>query len=253
MSSDSLPEILVGKLLRDRGWRLAVAESCTGGLIGHRLTNVPGSSTYYQGSITAYAYEAKVRLLGVRWETLEMHGAVSEEVVLEMARGVRTALAADVGLSVSGIAGPGGGTPEKPVGTTWIGLSTPFGEATLLTVGRGDRLANKEHSAEEALQLLVRTLHSATEFPTQAAAESGALPGQAVDVTARFEPDGHITPIYLHRGAQRIPLTAGRRWSNERGEHALVQLPNGETLHLVFLRSSGRWVQVARPGTARPV
>ena len=77
-------EIIAGELLRERGWRLAVAESCTGGLIGHRLTNIPGSSTYYLGSITAYAYEAKVRLLGVQWETLEAEGAVSKAVVLEM-------------------------------------------------------------------------------------------------------------------------------------------------------------------------
>src|SRR3972149_5299534 len=119
-----LLEDLVGELLKQRRWKLAAAESCTGGLIGHRLTNVPGSSIYYQGSVTAYAYEAKVRLLGVRWETLKKYGAVSQEVVLEMARGVRKALAADIGLSVSGIAGPGGGTPDKPVGLTWIGLST---------------------------------------------------------------------------------------------------------------------------------
>ncbi|GAB4531193.1 MAG: hypothetical protein Fur0018_19010 [Anaerolineales bacterium] len=248
--NEPLPEILVGKWLRARGWRLAVAESCTGGLIGHRLTNVPGSSTYYQGSITAYAYEAKVRLLGVRWETLEAHGAVSEAVVLEMARGVRTALAADVGLSVSGIAGPGGGTPEKPVGTTWIGLSTPVGDHAVMTIGQGDRLANKQHSAEEALQLLVRSLQS--EVPPSIAPIPGDLPGQPVDVTARFDPDGHITPIFLHRGAQRLPLTVGRGWSNERGEHVLVQLPDGETLHLTFLRSSGRWVQVPRPNTTRP-
>ena len=106
-------EILVGDLLRQHGLRLAVAESCTGGLIGHRLTNIPGSSTYYMGSVTAYAYEAKVRLLGVTWETLEKHGAVSRATVLEMARGVRRALAADIGLAVSGIAGPGGGTPKN--------------------------------------------------------------------------------------------------------------------------------------------
>ena len=80
-------------MLRQRGLRLAVAESCTGGLVGHLLTNIAGSSTYYLGSVTAYAYEAKVRLLGVRWETLEQHGAVSPETAIEMARGVRTALA----------------------------------------------------------------------------------------------------------------------------------------------------------------
>lgn len=108
------PEEKVGKILRKTGWTLAVAESCTGGLIGHRLTNVPGSSTYYLGSITAYAYRAKVRLLQVSWDTLEEHGAVSEAVVKEMAAGVRQTLGADVGLSVSGIAGPSGGPPTNP-------------------------------------------------------------------------------------------------------------------------------------------
>ena len=159
-------EIQVGELLRLHGLRLAVAESCTGGLIGHRLTNVAGSSTYYMGSVTAYAYEAKVRLLNVRWETLEKHGAVSGETVIEMARGVRHALAADVGLSVSGIAGPGGGTPEKPVGTVWIGLSSPEDEFAELFFWEGDRIQNKEHSAEAALQLLADYL---TDIPTDTA------------------------------------------------------------------------------------
>lgn len=153
-------EYTIGDLLRARGWRLAVAESCTGGLVGHRITNVAGSSTYYMGSVTAYAYEAKVRLLGVQWATLEVHGAVSEPVALEMARGVRRALAADVGLSVSGIAGPGGGTPEKPVGLTWIGLSTPHHEQAWQFIWAGDRLANKEHSAEQCLRLLAEFLRS---------------------------------------------------------------------------------------------
>lgn len=148
-------EVLAGELLRQRGLRLAVAESCTGGLVGHRLTNVAGSSTYYMGSVTAYAYEAKVRLLGVPWETLEKYGAVSSETAIEMARGVRTALAADIGLSVTGIAGPGGGTPEKPVGLTWIGLSSPSDEFARQFIWHGDRIENKEQSAGAVLQLLV--------------------------------------------------------------------------------------------------
>lgn len=148
-------EALAGDLLRQRGLRLAVAESCTGGLVGHRLTNIAGSSTYYLGSVTAYAYEAKVRLLGVSWETLEQHGAVSAETVIEMARGVRTALAADIGLAVSGIAGPGGGTPEKPVGLTWIGISSPWDEFAQHFIWHGDRMKNKELSAQATIQLLV--------------------------------------------------------------------------------------------------
>jgi PncC family amidohydrolase len=155
MGMENSLENFVSDLLRERGWRLAVAESCTGGLIGHRLTNVPGSSTFYMGSVTAYAYEAKVRLLGVQWETLEQFGAVSEPVVIQMARGVRRALAADIGLSVSGIAGPGGGTEDKPVGYTYFGISIPDDEQAWQYTWQGDRLQNKEHSAEMALQLLI--------------------------------------------------------------------------------------------------
>ncbi len=148
----------IGPLLRAQGLRLAVAESCTGGLIGHRITNVAGSSAYYLGSVTAYAYEAKVRLLGVRWDTLNTYGAVSRETVLEMAEGVRQALGAEIGLSVSGIAGPGGGTAEKPVGTTWVGLSDGQQAWARHFCWDGDRLANKTYSAQAALEMLLAYL-----------------------------------------------------------------------------------------------
>jgi len=148
-------EVLIGNLLRSHGWRLAVAESCTGGLVGHRLTNVPGSSDYFLGGVISYANETKVHLLGVSWGTLETFGAVSRETVLEMARGVRQSLSADIGLSVSGIAGPGGGTPEKPVGITWIGLSAKSYENAWQHTWNGDRISNKEHSAQAVLQHLV--------------------------------------------------------------------------------------------------
>ena len=151
-------ELLIGKELRARGWRLAIAESCTGGLIGHRITNNSGSSTYYLGSITAYAYRAKVRLLEVSWDTLEEHGAVSEAAVREMALGIRHALAADIGLSVSGIAGPTGGTPDKPVGYAWIGLSTPKGIWTLQHNTGGERKENKQEIAQTALEFLYQFL-----------------------------------------------------------------------------------------------
>lgn len=152
---ERLPEELLGELLRPSGLKLAVAESCTGGLISHRITNVPGSSEYYLGGISAYAYEAKQRLLGVKQETLLSYGAVSQQTVLEMARGVRLILGADLGLAISGIAGPGGSTPEKPVGLTWIGISAPDGDWAWRYVWPGDRLAVKAQSAEQALQLLV--------------------------------------------------------------------------------------------------
>lgn len=155
-------EVRVGELLRKNGLRLAVAESCTGGLVGHLITNIPGSSTYYMGSVTAYAYEAKVRLLDVRWETLEKYGAVSKETVLEMARGIRRALAADIGLAISGIAGPGGGTPDKPVGLTWIGLSADGVDEAWRFTWKGGRIAVKEQSAQAVLRLLVEYLSDRT-------------------------------------------------------------------------------------------
>lgn len=151
----------VGELLLYRGLWLATAESCTGGLISHLITNVAGSSTYYLGGVTAYSNEAKVRLLGVRQETLEQHGAVSEETVLEMARGIRKAMGADIGISVSGIAGPTGGTPDKPLGTVWIGLSSPRDEYARHFLWSGDRLAVKEHSAQAAMKMVVEYLRNA--------------------------------------------------------------------------------------------
>ena len=147
-------EVLVGELLKQRGLSLAVAESCTGGLIGYRLTNVPGSSDYFLGGVISYANEAKVKLLGVSQGTLERRGAVSQETALEMARGVRVNLQADVGLSVTGIAGPSGGTPDKPVGTVWIGLSSANEEYARHFLWSGDRLKIKEQSAHTALELL---------------------------------------------------------------------------------------------------
>lgn len=148
-------EEYLGELLRARGLTVATAESCTGGLIADRITNVPGSSAYFLGGVVAYAYEAKVALLGVSWETLKAHGAVSRETVLEMARGARRVLGADLAISVSGIAGPGGGLPDKPVGTTWIGLCAADGEWARKFIWQSDRRGNKQLSADAALQMLI--------------------------------------------------------------------------------------------------
>lgn len=147
-------EAQIGQMLAARKLTLAVAESCTGGLVGHRLTNVPGSSAYFLGGVIAYAYEAKERLLDVPHNTLYEHGAVSEETVRAMARGVRRALGADIGVAVTGIAGPGGGLPGKPVGLVWIALSARETEIAQHFVWDADRLGNKELSAEAALELV---------------------------------------------------------------------------------------------------
>jgi len=152
------PEVIIGQLLRDKGFKLATAESCTGGLVANRITNVPGSSEYFHGGIIAYSYKAKVALLNVSWDTLQKHGAVSREIVIEMARGGRVGLDVDIVVSVSGIAGPGGGLPGKPVGTTWIGLSTVEGDWARKFVWEGDRLQNKALSADAALQFLLDCL-----------------------------------------------------------------------------------------------
>jgi competence/damage-inducible protein CinA-like protein len=119
---DTTMEEVVGRLLAEKRLKLAVAESCTGGLIGHRITNVPGSSRYLVADMVTYWNDAKLKILGVREETLKKHGAVSEECVLEMAAGARERVGADIAIATSGIAGPEGGTPDKPVGTVCIAL-----------------------------------------------------------------------------------------------------------------------------------
>jgi nicotinamide-nucleotide amidase len=123
-------EEIAGHALRERGLQVALAESCTGGLVGHRLTNVPGSSAWVRGGVVAYANESKESLLGVHGRTLAAHGAVSTETAAEMAEGVRRVLGADLGLAVTGIAGPDGGSEEKPVGTVCFGLAGESGTAS---------------------------------------------------------------------------------------------------------------------------
>jgi PncC family amidohydrolase len=156
--SSELLEARVGEWLSAKKQTLAIAESCTGGLLTHRLTNVPGSSAYLVASVIAYAYEAKVAALGVSWDTLNKFGAVSAETVTEMARGAREKFAATIGLAITGIAGPGGGTPDKPVGLVYLALADANAVIVEKHNWRGDRLQNKEQSAQAALELLQRYL-----------------------------------------------------------------------------------------------
>ena len=155
---EDLLEEVVGRLLMTRRWSVATAESCTGGLVASRFTDVPGSSRYVRGSVVAYSNDVKRSQLGVKASTLRTHGAVSREVVQEMAEGVRSALDADVGIATSGVMGPGGGTDEKPVGTVWMAVSTPDGERSLKLALRHDRVDNKARTATAALDLLRRVL-----------------------------------------------------------------------------------------------
>ena len=147
-------EDAVGRLLIERGLTLATAESCTGGLLGNRITNVAGSSEYYLGGIVSYSDAAKMNLLGVSQETLKEFGAVSEETAHEMAAGARRVLQSDVGVSITGIAGPTGGTEDKPVGLVYIAVDVAGDVAVRKFVFSEDRRYNKELSAQAALNLV---------------------------------------------------------------------------------------------------
>lgn len=152
----------VGALLAGRNLTLAVAESCTGGLLGSLLTDVPGSSRYFLGGVVAYHDTLKTALLDVPPAVIRQHGAVSAECALCMARGVRSLAGADIALSVTGVAGPDGGTPEKPVGTVYIGMVADNFEKVERFTWEGGRLDNKWHSVEAALQMLLDHLHKSS-------------------------------------------------------------------------------------------
>jgi len=157
-TDDETMESVVGKLLQDREKMLATAESCSGGLIGHKITSVPGSSNYFSGGVIAYSNALKKKLLGVDPELLARYGAVSSAVAKAMAAGIRSRTNADIGLSVTGIAGPTGGTPEKPVGTVFIGLATTETVIDIHSLFVGDRWQIQELTAVKSLDLLRRLL-----------------------------------------------------------------------------------------------
>jgi PncC family amidohydrolase len=155
-------EVKVMGLLQARGWSLVTAESCTGGLIGHRLTNVPGISAWYWGGFVTYGDSAKRSVLGVEQSLLERHGAVSAEVVGAMAAGARRVSGAALAVAVSGIAGPGGGTPGKPVGLVFIGLDGPRGTRVARHLFRGERPVVKDRAADAALAMVEEELRAGT-------------------------------------------------------------------------------------------
>jgi nicotinamide-nucleotide amidase len=157
-SRDVPLERRVGDLLRSRGLSVAVAESCTGGLLGHRLTNIPGSSAYFERGVMVYSNRAKQELLGVPETILREHGAVSAACAEAMVRGVVHMSGADCGVAVTGIAGPDGGTPTKPVGTVFIGVAVRERVETRHFQFQGDRVSVKQQSADMALDMLRRRL-----------------------------------------------------------------------------------------------
>lgn len=148
----------IGNLLRQRGLTLGIVESATGGLISHLITDVPGSSDYFQGSITAYSNEVKIEVVGVTADTIDKYGAVSSQVAEEMAQGGCRVLASDICIADTGIAGPTGATAEKPVGLFYIGLSHRGKAYSRKHCFQGDRVHNKQQAAQAALDWLIEYL-----------------------------------------------------------------------------------------------
>ena len=255
------PKVLeekIGSSLTKQGLTLATAESCTGGLVAHRITNVPGSSAYFVGGIVAYANEAKEALLGVQPATLAAHGAVSEETAREMARGARQRCGAGVAVAITGIAGPTGGTPDKPVGLTYVALSAlgvdasaPDVDLVERYVWTGGRLENKEASAEAALRLVADYLKKRG---SKAFRDHWGLPesimvefiNESVGVDMHMQPDGTATPLgFAWRsrryrieswGRQRVETKDGRTW-----RCYLVQTAGGETWELCRDIETAQW------------
>lgn len=154
----------IGNILRKKGVTLATAESCTGGEIAHLITAVPGSSAYFKGAVVSYANEVKVNVLGVKEEDLEQYGAVSEAVVLQMAQGVKKLMKTDYAVSTSGVAGPDGGTPEKPVGTVWIGVATPQKTFARKYVFSFTRERNIAKAAAKVLELVMAEIEDSSDI-----------------------------------------------------------------------------------------
>ncbi|HIJ74907.1 MAG TPA: CinA family protein [Candidatus Hydrogenedentes bacterium] len=158
MTSAGALEHIIGERLEARKLTLAVAESCSGGLIAHRITNVPGASAYFLGGVVAYANDAKTRVLGVPAEHIAAHGAVSEHVAKQMAEGVRRLFTAHIGLGVTGIAGPGGGTAGKPVGLVYVACAKANQTWAIRNEFSGTREEVKRQTAEAALRVLMECI-----------------------------------------------------------------------------------------------
>jgi PncC family amidohydrolase len=154
-----------------RNLTVATAESCTGGLLAKLITDVAGSSGYFRGGIVSYANEAKVRLLGVPEEQLAAHGAVSAQVARSMALGARDRTGADLAVAVTGVSGPGGGSPAKPIGLTYVAVADAIGIDVRRFVWAGDRAANREASARATVELLLERISAGVAFVADAAGE----------------------------------------------------------------------------------
>ncbi len=242
----------LGEQLRQRGLTLAVAESCTGGLLAGTIVAIPGSSDYFLGGVVAYANEVKSGILGVAPATLAAHGAVSWQAAAEMAWGALALLGANLALSTTGIAGPAGGTPDKPVGTVYIALSTRERILWQRHQWAGPRLENIRSSVGAALKLLEAHLTHAE----QEAAESGSLtPAQLADhdevvqVELRGGQGGRAVPTaFTWRGQRHIIESHGRSWRDAEGAWHYLVMSQGHGTFQLDRDPAGRW----RVGRAWP-
>jgi nicotinamide-nucleotide amidase len=231
----------VGALLAARDLSLVTAESCTGGLVGHRLTDVSGSSNYYLGGLITYSNRSKEELLGVSPVTLAEHGAVSEATAREMARGARQRLGADLALAVTGIAGPTGGTPHKPVGLVYVALSSASALVCHRYLFNGDRLEIKQQSAEAVLRLLLDHLEGGGDRMVE-------FLDEPVDVeTYGVRPGGKSRPSAFSRQGRRYEITSwGREEDREQAGRSLhcllVQTAGPETWELCRDEEHARWI-----------
>jgi len=256
-------EVAIAELLTRRRLSLALAESCTGGLIAYRVTDVPGSSVFFAGGVVAYANHAKARVLGVPVQVLAEHGNVSPQAALAMAQGARLLLQADVALAATGIAGPGGGSVDMPVGLVFLHLSTPDGDWGERHQWAGSRDQNRAQSAEAALLLLWRWLHlpqgsldaaCTPECPRTDGQSLGRqsmtlwkLVDEPVTVQARFDPEGRVHPVaFVWRDRTCHIADRGRQWLDETGEKPvrcfLVRTACGDTFELHLELSALRWI-----------
>jgi len=242
----------VGSLLAARGLSLVTAESCTGGLLGHRLTNIAGSSSYYLGGFVTYSNRSKEQLLGVSPGTLAEHGAVSEATAREMARGARERLGADLALAVTGIAGPTGGTPQKPVGLVYVALSSATAEICQRYLFDGTRLEIKQQSAEAGLHLLLVHLEGGEDRMVK-------FLDEPVDVEIYgVRPGGKSRPSAFSWQGRRYEITSwGREEDREQAGRSLhcllVQTAGPETWELCREAEEGRWFLARRWPTRKPV
>ena len=256
----------VGDLRQENRLTLAVAESCTGGLLGTYITNIPGSSAYFEGGVIAYSDKVKRQVLGVPKDVLEQHGAVSPESASAMAKGARTLLRADLALATTGIAGPSGGTSEKPVGLVFVALASTCGTTCKKYCWPGDRWQNREWSAKAALALLhehlssLRTPQAAHAQPNQDAlplskCQDTYTPAMHIEVEARFEQPDNPVPLAFKWQGQWVPVSSiGRTWSTGEGRsivhHYMVSTPVQGIFELAFEPTSMHW-RVVR-GSNRP-